>query len=95
LRGGWWGSILGGVGKKRWEDLSPGQRRLVVVGGVVDGVLKAAALVDLARRPAAEVKGSKVSWALFVTLVNSIGIAPLVYFVFGRRKVTSLGGDDA
>jgi hypothetical protein len=58
-------------------------------------VLKAAALVDLARRPAAEVMGSKVSWALFVTLVNSIGIAPLVYFVFGRRKVTSLGGDDA
>lgn len=89
------GEHLGGVGKKRWEDLSPGQRRLVVLGGVVDGVLKAAALVDLARRPAAEVKGSKVSWALFVTLVNSVGIAPLVYFVFGRRKVTSVGGDDA
>jgi len=89
------GEHLGGVGKKRWEDLSPGQRRLVGVGGVVDGALKAAALVDLARRPAAEVKGSKVSWALFVTLVNSVGIAPLVYFVFGRRKVPSLGGDDA
>ncbi|MGY4765294.1 DUF5652 family protein [Kribbella sp. CWNU-51] len=71
---------------KRWDDLSPVQRRLVVIGAVVEGMLKVAALVDLARRPAADVNGSKVRWALVITLVNSIGIAPLAYFLFGRRK---------
>ena len=73
---------------KQWKDLSPGQRRLVVVGGVVDGVLKAAALADLARRPAEEVKGSKAWWAVVLTLANSLGIVPLVYFKFGRQKST-------
>ena len=74
--------------KKRWEDLSPGQRRLIVVTAVAEGMLKIAALVDLARRPAAEVKGSKARWALVITLVNSLGVVPLAYFKFGRRKTT-------
>ncbi|TCC64260.1 hypothetical protein E0H73_07545 [Kribbella pittospori] len=76
------------MGRTRWEDLSTAQRRLVVVGVVVEAVLKIAALVDLARRPAGEVNGSKVRWALVITLVNSIGIAPLAYFRYGRRKIT-------
>ena len=73
---------------KRWEDLSPQTRRLVVVGAVVEGMLKIAALIDLARRPAAQVKGSKVRWALVITLVNSLGAVPIAYFKFGRRKTT-------
>jgi dienelactone hydrolase len=38
--------------RKRWHELSPRTRRLIVVGGVLEGALKAVALVDLARRPA-------------------------------------------
>ncbi|HEX6443527.1 MAG TPA: hypothetical protein VF053_00450 [Streptosporangiales bacterium] len=72
--------------KKRWSDLAPGTRRLLVVGIAAETALKAAALVDLARRPADEVRGSKLRWAAFVALVNAFGAAPVSYFLFGRRR---------
>ncbi|WP_426572057.1 DUF5652 family protein [Aquihabitans sp. McL0605] len=70
---------------KRWNELSPRTRKLVVVGATVDAVLRIAALVDLARRPAAEVRGSKRRWVLAVTLLNSVGVVPIAYFLRGRR----------
>ena len=70
---------------RRWSDLSPRTRRLLVLGGVVDGVLRLAALIDLARRPAAQINGRKRAWATVLTLVNSAGVAPLAYFRFGRK----------
>jgi hypothetical protein len=74
------------VTRRTWSELSPRTGRLIVVTGVGEGLLKVAALIDLARRPAAEVRGSKVWWALAVTLVNSVGVVPLVYFWYGRRR---------
>jgi hypothetical protein len=71
---------------KRWSELSDGQRRLVVVGGVVEAVLKVIALRDLRQRPAEQVRGPKAAWATGITLVNGLGIAPLTYFLLGRRK---------
>lgn len=71
---------------KKWSELSPRARRTVIAMGAGEGVLKVAALVDLARRPAAEVRGSKVRWALAVTLINSVGVVPVLYFVYGRRR---------
>jgi hypothetical protein len=71
---------------KRWSDLSDGQRRFIVIGGAIEALLKIAALTDLARRPAARVNGRKWVWALVLVLVNSVGGAPLAYFLFGRRK---------
>jgi hypothetical protein len=71
---------------KRWDELSPRSQKLVVAGAVVEGVLKAVALADLARRPAAQVRGPKPLWALFLTLFNSVGAAPAAYWIFGRRK---------
>jgi hypothetical protein len=71
---------------KRWNQLSPESRRLIIAGGVFEGVLKTAALIDLARRPAADVRGSKVRWALAVTLINSVGAVPIAYFVHGRKR---------
>jgi hypothetical protein len=59
---------------------------LIVVAGAIDGVLKIAALIDLARRPPNEVRGSKRKWVAAVTLVNSLGAVPLAYFAWGRRK---------
>ena len=74
------------VAKKKWNELSPRNRQLIIAGGVFDGVLKVAALIDLARRPAGEVRGSKVRWAVAVTLINSVGAVPVAYFACGRRK---------
>jgi hypothetical protein len=74
------------VAIKRWTELSPGSRRLIIAGGVWEGALKVAALIDLARRPASEVRGSRMRWALAVTLINSVGAIPIAYFVYGRRK---------
>jgi hypothetical protein len=74
------------VVKRRWSDLSPRSRALIVVTGAVEGLLKLAALVDLRRRPAHEVRGSKRSWALAIALTNSAGVVPLAYFLRGRRR---------
>jgi len=58
---------------------------LVIAGVVVESVLKAVALADLARRPAAQVRGPKPMWALLLTLSNSLGVAPVIYWLYGRR----------
>ena len=71
---------------KRWSDLSPRTQRLVLIGSVVEGILKIAALVDLARRPSDEVRGSKRWWAAAIVLINSAGAAPLTYFAYGRKR---------
>jgi hypothetical protein len=74
------------VAKKKWSELSPRTRRLIIAGGVFDAVLKVAALIDLARRPASDVRGSRARWALAVTLINSVGAVPVAYFACGRRR---------
>jgi hypothetical protein len=72
------------MARKKWNELSPRTRRLVVAGASVEGALKIAALVDLARRPADRVRGSKKAWATAIVLVNSMGAVPVAYFVRGR-----------
>jgi hypothetical protein len=69
--------------KQRWADLSTSQRAGVTAAAAVQLALLGAALVDLARRPSAEVNGSKRVWAA-VSFVNFVG--PLAYFAFGRRR---------
>jgi hypothetical protein len=73
------------VRRKRWNELSPQARRTIVVLGALEAALKAAMLIDLGRRPAAQVRGSKRWWRLSA-LVNSAGLVPLSYFLFGRRR---------
>jgi hypothetical protein len=73
-------------GKKRWSDLDERTRRFIVLGAAVEGLLKIAALTDLARRPARQVRGRKWVWAIVLVLANSVGAVPLVYFRFGRRR---------
>lgn len=74
------------MAKKKWNELSPRTCQLIIAGGVFEGVLKVAALIDLARRPPKEVRGSKVRWTLAVTLINSVGAVPITYFAYGRRR---------
>jgi hypothetical protein len=59
-----------------------------VIAGAIDAGLKLAALFDLARRPAAEVRGSKAAWAAAISLANSLGAVPVIYFAWGRRTHT-------
>lgn len=72
--------------KRRWQDLSERQRRWIVVGGTVEGVLKVLALRDLRRRPAAEVHGARWAWGTAIVLANSAGAVPVAYFLLGRRR---------
>jgi hypothetical protein len=69
---------------KRWSDLSPGARKAIIVVGIAEAVLKTAAAIDIKRRPADQIRGPKWAWAAGL-IVNSAGIVPISYFVFGRR----------
>ena len=71
---------------KKWNDLSKRNKALIITAAVAEGSLKVAALVDIKRRPASQIRGSKWLWATVVVLVNSFGAAPLSYFAFGRRR---------
>jgi len=71
---------------RRWSELSERARTWIVLGAISEGILKIVALVDLKRRPAYEVRGRKWVWATVVTLANSVGVVPLAYFLFGRRR---------
>ena len=73
------------MGKKRWSELDPRVRQAVMVAGAVEAGLKIAALIDLARRPARRVRGSKAVWAAAIALVNAAGAVPVAYFLRGRR----------
>lgn len=70
---------------RKWRALSPLQRKLVIAGAALDTAAKAAALIDLHRRPAEAVRGPKVVWAIALPVVNSAGLLPAAYFLFGRR----------
>lgn len=70
---------------KKWRDLTTTEKAPLVLRGIVQFALLAAALVDIHRRPAEEINGSKGVWSA-VALVNFMGIGPLVYFLFGRKR---------
>ena len=72
--------------RRQWSDLSQRTRRLLIGAGVAEGILKVAALIDLKRRPATQVRGPKWIWATVLAVVGSAGVLPISYFVFGRRE---------
>jgi hypothetical protein len=71
--------------ERRWSELNEGTRKLIIFAAVFEGLLKILALIDLKRRPASEIRGSKAKWASAVVLVNSVGAVPIAYFLWGRR----------
>ncbi|RNI18193.1 hypothetical protein EFY87_18430 [Flexivirga caeni] len=71
---------------RTWRNLSPTQRRLVITVGALEAAAKAAALIDLSRRPASEIRGPKLLWAVALPTVNSAGLLPAAYFLVGRRR---------
>lgn len=71
------------MNNRKWNELSSAQRALVVGLGAVETVLTVVALVDLARRPAEQVRGNKWAWA-GMCFVQPVG--PVAYLVAGRRR---------
>ena len=71
------------MAKKEWKDLSPSQKRGIVLVGTVQIGLLLAALVDIYRRPKEEIRGKKLWWTL-AAFVNFVG--PVSYFLFGRKR---------
>jgi hypothetical protein len=72
--------------RKQWRDLSEQNRRLLIAAAVAEGILKVAALIDIKRRPASQIRGPKWVWAAMVAVVGSAGVVPVSYFVVGRRQ---------
>ncbi len=71
---------------KRWRDLSTAQQVAIVAAGAVEVVLTTIALVDLSRRPRAQVRGPKALWVLG-SFVQPVG--PIAYLTIGRRRAAS------
>jgi hypothetical protein len=69
--------------RKSWSDLTPPQKAGAVVLGALQLTLLIAALVDIRRRPAEEINGSKRMWT-GLAFVNFVG--PIAYFLFGRKR---------
>jgi hypothetical protein len=79
---------------KKWDELSRPQQALAVLGfavqiavGLGQAILLIAALVDLRKRPAEQIKGRKLAW-FFIVFIDWIG--PIAYFVYGRKKTSEL-----
>jgi hypothetical protein len=70
---------------QRWGKLSPRTRWLLASSAAAETGLKVAVLLDLRRRPASQIRGPKWLWAGSM-IVNSAGLIPISYFVFGRRS---------
>lgn len=73
---------------RRWADLTDRQKTAILVGACLQLSLAATAWRDLARRPAAQVRGRKGVWAVVIGL-NFLG--PLAYFRWGRQRGRRLG----
>jgi hypothetical protein len=69
--------------KKRWSELTTVQQAFLTATAAVELVLTAAALRDLATRPADDVRGPKAAWAL-ACFVQPVG--PVAYLTLGRRS---------
>jgi hypothetical protein len=70
---------------KKWGDLTAREKAPFVVRGIVQFALLVAALADIHRRPAEEIRGSKWLWST-VAFANFMGIGPIAYFAFGRKR---------
>ena len=51
--------------------------------GIAEAALKAAAAIDI-KRLADQIRGPKWAWGAGL-VINSAGVIPISYFVFGRR----------
>lgn len=70
------------MAKKKWKDLTDGQRTGLITLAAVQVSLAASAWADLASRNPSQVRGKKGTWAAVIA-INFVG--PILYFTRGRR----------
>jgi hypothetical protein len=58
---------------------------VIIVVALVQFGVQIWALVDLVRRPAEGVKGSKWLWALLVVFLSNFALGAIIYFFAGRQ----------
>jgi hypothetical protein len=68
---------------KQWQDLTDRQKRGIVILGALQLALLAASLIDIRRRPAKDINGSKRLWTM-VVFINGIG--PIAYYSGGSGR---------
>ena len=78
-----WGVVL--RNRTPWMELTPRQRKAMIVRGAFQLGLLSAALNDLRKRPAGQIRGPKPLW-LAIALANYLGAGPIAYFLLGRRR---------
>ena len=69
-------------------DGPPGRPSTALAGSVVR---RSCPPLEQLRRPADQIRGPKWLWAPVVAVVNSAGVVPISYFVFGRRPPAQPG----
>jgi len=69
--------------QRYWSDLTAVEKRIIILSSIVQMSLLVAALNDILRRPASQIKGKKWVW-LLVSFINFFG--PISYFLFGRKR---------
>lgn len=72
--------------RTRWQDLSPNRRRMIIAVGAADLGLRLVALVDVIKSPQSAIHGPKAMWIALLTAVNSAGVLPSAYLIWGRRR---------
>lgn len=78
--------------RKKWADLTPFQKSMVVLLGFVQVTLLIASLVDIRDRSPEEINGDKRLWTL-LAFINYIG--PISYFLFGRKPAQPGGAQQS
>ncbi|MGY1735019.1 MULTISPECIES: PLD nuclease N-terminal domain-containing protein [unclassified Geodermatophilus] len=68
---------------RRWAELTPRERGVLLALGAVQVSLAVAAWTDLARRRPDQVNGRRAVWAAVIA-VNWVG--PAAWFLWGRRR---------
>ena len=68
---------------RKWSDLTSSQQQAIIVGALLEAVITTVALVDLARRPPAQIRGPKAAWVIGC-FIQPVG--PIAYLALGRRS---------
>ncbi|MFP4417751.1 MAG: PLDc N-terminal domain-containing protein [Chitinispirillaceae bacterium] len=69
--------------KEKWKDMPGWKKVFFVMMGIIQIALLAAALLDIRKRSAEDIRGSKKLWTM-LSFINFIG--PLLYFKCGRKS---------
>jgi hypothetical protein len=71
------------MAKKSWGDMTPTQKKIVVVTAIAEVAVTAWCVQDLRRRTPEQVRGPKLLWGPALS-VQPFG--PIAYVVWGRKR---------